>query len=218
MGQAAIDLVIAGVGNQPLAYACFVLARMARNKGLEVRIFEPENAQQYGCKALAHVRISSKVRQAPIEPGQANVLLGLEPIDALKALPYLQEGGVAVVNVPRTITDDSLRSYFPDVEKPLALFEGYHTQFADTFEQARQIGIPIAMVTILLGMLSTHLPFGEFDWKHAIAASVPRRTFGANIRAFDLGRGETEAPTMKASIVDETDLIKKDTECSDTTM
>lgn len=211
-----LDLVIAGIGNQPLAYACFVLARMAQNKGLQVQILEPANTP---CKAVAHVRIAKAADRAPIAEGEADVLIGLEPVDALKALPWLKKGGLALINMPDRLTDAMLANAMPGVEKPLSLLDGYQLERRDTLTMARKLGLPVAVVTVLLGMLSVHLPFTSYDWRHAIGSSVPRKTFAANIEAFLAGRGETEtdAPVQR-SLIDETEMTKKDDECSDTTM
>lgn len=218
MNNNHLDLVIAGVGNQPLAYACFVLARMAQNKGLEVQILEPSGSP---CRAVAHVRIAKKAERRPINEGEADILLGLEPVDAFKALPWLKKGGLALINAPDNLTDEMLAAALPGVEKPLSLLDDYKAELKDTLTMARRLGLPVAVVTILLGMLSVHLPFTSYDWRHAIGSSVPRKNFAANIQAFLAGRGETEAETevpVTRSLIDQSDITKKDDECSDTTM
>lgn len=216
MNDLSLNLVIAGLGNQPLAYACFVLARMAQNKGLEVQILEPQSAD---VRAMAYVRIAQKALRAPIGQGEADVLLGLEPADAIRALPYLKKGGLAVVNMPDSLTNEALAAALPGVEKPLALLEGYTVDHMDTLTLARRLGLPVAIVTALLGVLSKHLPFSSFDWRHAIGSSVPRKTFAANIQAFLEGRGEAEEEMApQRGLIDQADTTKKDDECSDTTM
>lgn len=220
MENKTLDIVIAGMGSQPLAYACFVLARMAQNKGLDVQILEPEGTP---CKALAHVRIGRKATRNLIAEGEADVLLGLEPVDALKAVRYLKKGGLAVINGPDDLSNERLAPAFPDVENPLSLLEGYQVEHRDTLTLSREMGAPVAVVTILLGMLSKHLPFSQFDWKHAIGSSVPRKTFAVNINAFLVGRGEAEADyddendAPKRSLLDQSET-KKDDECSETIM
>ncbi len=214
MAKETLNLVIAGLGSQPLAFACFVMARLAQNKGLDVQIFEPEGS---GCKALAHVRIGQKPARAPIGNEEADVLIGLEPIDAIKALPYLKKDGLLLFNSPDTLTNDMLASAFPDVKAPLSLLDGYRVEKRDTLTMSKKMGAPIAMVTILLGMLSKHLPFSAFDWQHAIGCSVPRKTIGINIDAFLAGRGEDDAEPVKRSLLDQSET-KKDDQCSETTM
>lgn len=215
MTHDSLNLVIAGLGDQPLAYACFVLARMAQNKGLEVQILEPEKAP---CTHCAHVRIGKKTERKPLGKGEADVLVGLEPVDALKAVLYLKKGGLALINGPEKLTNEMLAPSFPQVEQPLSLLEGYQVEHRDTLTLARQLGMPMTIVTILLGMLSKHLPFSAYDWKHAIGSSVPRKTLAVNIRAFLIGRDEADVEPVKRNLMDETNMTKKDDECSDATM
>lgn len=214
MNNTSLNMVIAGLGNQPLAYACFVLARMAQNKGLEVQILEPQGT---AVRAMAHVRIAPKASRTPIGEGEADVLLGLEPADAIRALPYLKKNGLAVINMPDGLTNEALAAALPEVQSPLSLLEDYTVDHMDTLTMARRMGLPVAIVTILLGVLSKHLPFSSFDWRHAIGSSVPRKTFAANIQAFLEGRGEADAAPQR-SLIDQADMTKKDDECSDTTM
>ena len=215
MTKETLDIVIAGLGSQPLAFACFVLGRMAQNKGLDVQILEPEDAN---CKALAHVRIAPKADRHPIALGEADVLVGLEPVDAIRALPYLKKDGIALMNAPDDLSNERLSSVFPDVEKPLSQLEGYRVEHRDTLTLSRQLGSPTALVTALLGMLSKHLPFAAYDWQHAIGSSVPRKTLAANLDAFLEGRGETkEAESGKRNLLDQSET-KKDDECFETTM
>ncbi|MBE5793964.1 MAG: hypothetical protein E7323_04710 [Clostridiales bacterium] len=216
MAKETLDIVIAGLGSQPLAFACFVLARMAQNKGLDVHILEPEDT---ACKAVAHVRIAKKADRKPIAQGEADVLVGLEPIDAIKALPYLKKTGIALINGPDDLSNERLSSAFPDVEKPLSLLEGYQIEHRDTLTLSRKLGSPMALVTALLGMLSKHLPFTAYDWQHAIGSSVPRKTLAVNLDAFLEGRGDTadEPESGKRSLLDQSET-KKDDECFETTM
>ncbi len=216
MPNNSLDLVITGLGNQPLAYACFVLARIAQNKGMDVQILQPQ-----GEDATAHVRIAKKAERRTLNQGEASVLLGLDPVAAIKALPLLSKDGLVVINMPDGLTDQMLESVFPDVKSPLSLLEGYRVERRDALTAAKEMGLPMAAVTILLGMLSKHLPFSAYDWQHAIGSSVPRKVFAANMDAFLSGRGVNKfdpAPTLQGSLIDQSETTKKDDECSETTM
>jgi Pyruvate/2-oxoacid:ferredoxin oxidoreductase gamma subunit len=210
----SLDLVITGLGNQPLAFACFVLARMAQNQGMDVQILQPQ-----GADATAYVRIAQKAERRAIGQGEANILLGLDPVAAMKALPLLSKQGLAVINMPDQLTDQMLESALPDVKNPLALLEEYRVERRDALSEAKKAGLPMVAVTILLGMLSKHLPFSAYDWQHAIGSSVPRKVFAANMDAFLSGRGVNKIdPAPQRSLIDQSETTKKDDECSETTM
>ena len=214
MANNSLDLVITGLGNQPLAFACFVLARMAQNQGMDVQILQPQ-----GEEATAYVRIAKKAERRAIGQGEASILLGLDPVAAIKALPLLNKQGLAVINMPDQLTDQMLESVLPDVKSPLSLLKEYRAERRDTLTEAKKAGLPMVAVTILLGMLSKHLPFSAYDWQHAIGSSVPRKVFAANMDAFLSGRGVNKAdPAPRQSLIDQSETTKKDDECSETTM
>lgn len=214
MANNSLDLVITGLGNQPLAFACFVLARMAQNQGMDVQILQPQ-----GEEATAYVRIAKKAERRAIGQGEASILLGLDPVAAIKALPLLNKQGLAVINMPDQLTDQMLESVLPDVKSPLSLLKEYRVERRDALIEAKKAGLPMVAVTILLGMLSKHLPFSAYDWQHAIGSSVPRKVFAANMDAFLSGRGVNKAdPAPRQSLIDQSETTKKDDECSETTM
>lgn len=216
MANNSLDLVITGLGNQPLAFACFVLARMAQNQGMDVQILQPQ-----GEDATAYVRIAKKAERKAIGQGEASVLLGLDPVAAIKALPLLNKQGLAVINMPDQLTDQMLEGVLPDVKSPLSLLQEYRVERRDALSEAKKAGLPMVAVTILLGMLSKHLPFSAYDWQHTIGSSVPRKVFAANMDAFLSGRGVNKAdpaPAPQSSLIDQSETTKKDDECSETTM
>ena len=66
-----------------------------------------------------------------------------------------------------------------------AMWLGGALYFVTGWEEQKAVNL------VLLGMLSRHLPFMDEQWKHAIAASVPRATMATNIKAFEAGRTAT---------------------------
>lgn len=58
---------------------------------------------------------------------------------------------------------------------------------------AREAGSPRSTNVVLVGALSTALPFSEEEWKDAIAKRVPAHTVDANLEAFERGRAAAQA-------------------------
>ena len=78
------DLVIAGVGGQGNILASQTIAKCAMDAGFNVVNTETKGAAQRGGSVLSHVRISDGEIFSPLVPqGQADVLLGFEPLEAL---------------------------------------------------------------------------------------------------------------------------------------
>ena len=97
------NIVIAGVGGQGTVLAAKLVARAAMDAGLAVRTSETIGMAQRGGSVVSHVRIADQPIASPLmPPGTADTLLGFEPGEAVRCLPYLRPGGTVVVN-PHTV-------------------------------------------------------------------------------------------------------------------
>lgn len=97
------NLVIAGVGGQGTVLAAKLVARAAMDVGLDVRTSETIGMAQRGGSVVSHVRIADAPIASPLmPPGSADTLLGFEPGEAVRCLPFLKPGGTVVVNA-RTV-------------------------------------------------------------------------------------------------------------------
>jgi indolepyruvate ferredoxin oxidoreductase, beta subunit len=93
------NLVIAGVGGQGTVLAAKLVARAAMDAGLSVRTSETIGMAQRGGSVVSHVRIADTPIASPLmPPATADTLLGFEPGEAVRCLPYLKPGGTVVVN------------------------------------------------------------------------------------------------------------------------
>jgi len=97
------NLVIAGVGGQGTVLAAKLVARAAMDAGLSVRTSETIGMAQRGGSVVSYVRIADTPIASPLmPPGAADTLLGFEPGEVVRCLPYLRPGGTVVVN-PHTV-------------------------------------------------------------------------------------------------------------------
>jgi indolepyruvate ferredoxin oxidoreductase beta subunit len=96
------DVVIAGVGGQGTVLASKLLARAALLERREIRTAETIGMAQRGGSVLGHIRIGADAVTtfAPLSPlvplGHADMLIGFEPGETVRALGYLREGGTVV--------------------------------------------------------------------------------------------------------------------------
>jgi indolepyruvate ferredoxin oxidoreductase beta subunit len=92
---ASLNIVIAGVGGQGTVLASKLLAQAALLEGRPVRTAETIGMAQRGGSVLGHVRIGQAA--SPLVPQRsANVLIGFEPGETVRALGYLQHGGTVI--------------------------------------------------------------------------------------------------------------------------
>lgn len=93
-----INCILAGVGGQGTVLASKLIAQAAMNKGKNVRTAETIGMAQRGGCVVSHVRIGDEIHSPMISKHTADVILGFEPAEAIRCLPYLKKGGVVVVS------------------------------------------------------------------------------------------------------------------------
>jgi indolepyruvate ferredoxin oxidoreductase, beta subunit len=111
------NLVLVGVGGQGVLSTARLLGRAAANADLEVRVGQIYGLSQRGGSVEATVRIGP-VSTAFISTAEADVVLGLEPLETERALPRMSARTTVLVNrtpiVPASMTLD--RAAYPDLE------------------------------------------------------------------------------------------------------
>ncbi len=91
------NVLLAGVGGQGTVLASRLIAGAAISRGEVAHTAETIGMAQRGGSVVSHVRIGEGVSSPLIPRGTADTLIGFEPAEAVRALPYLKAGGTAVV-------------------------------------------------------------------------------------------------------------------------
>ncbi|HAS78716.1 MAG TPA: pyruvate ferredoxin oxidoreductase [Ruminococcus sp.] len=92
------NCLLCGVGGQGTVLASKLIAMAAMDKGLEARTAETIGMAQRGGCVVSHVRTGNQIFSPMIPLGQADVIIGFEPAEAVRCLPYLKKDGVVIVN------------------------------------------------------------------------------------------------------------------------
>lgn len=92
------SILLCGVGGQGTVLASKLIAYAAMKQGLAVRTSETIGMAQRGGCVVSHVRVGREINSPLIPRGSADLLLGFEPAEAVRCLPYLRRGGTAVVS------------------------------------------------------------------------------------------------------------------------
>lgn len=185
------DLMIVGVGGQGTILASDILGQAAVLSGMPVRASETHGMAQRGGSVVNHVRLDCKYGSL-IPAGKAHAILGLEPLEALRAIYYLSQDGVVVVNTNpiHPITSLSGGKEYPPIEDILqALSKRCKKLVAlDADKLAVQAGHPLTTNVVLIGALSHFLPIDSEYLKQSISSLVPQKTVDMNLNAFRLGK------------------------------
>ncbi|MEM2743420.1 MAG: 2-oxoacid:acceptor oxidoreductase family protein, partial [Candidatus Methanomethylicaceae archaeon] len=118
-----LNIIIAGVGGQGNVKAAHILGLAAMKAGYNVNVSDVYGIAQRGGAVLSHVRIGN-VHGPLVEEHKADVILGLEPMEALRATAkYLKIGGIVVLNTrpiyPIEVTTGKMN--YPDVNEMIKI-------------------------------------------------------------------------------------------------
>jgi indolepyruvate ferredoxin oxidoreductase beta subunit len=193
MKTSECDVVIVGVGGQGVILISDILGRAAVKEGMRVRGAETHGMAQRGGSVINHTRLGCKF--SPMVPsGGADVLLALEPSEALRFAYFLKEKGVALVNtrpvLPVTVTTG--KAHYPPLDRILSPLRDRFGEVRafDATALAEKAGTAQAMNVVMLGALSRYIPLREELLLDALAQVVPKKHLEANRRAFTVGKAE----------------------------
>lgn len=185
------NCLLAGVGGQGTVLASRLIAQAAMERGEFVRTAETIGMAQRGGCVVSHVRIGADVASPMIPKGQAHLLLGFEPGEAVRCLGYLHPEGTVVAAVkavqPVTATlgaaydGQAMIAYLKGTVKRLFLLDGEAVCAA--------CGSPKVLNTALLGgaIGADALGVSLAEMERTIRAKVPERFLEMNMKALRLG-------------------------------
>ncbi len=182
-----------GVGGQGSLTATALLARTALHAGVDVVAGEVHGMAQRG-GVVESVLLLGGWRSPKLEHGEADIMLGFEPLETLRGLPYLRKGGVVFSSsdaMPPVSVALGAETY-PDLASIRAKVEA--TASRCHFLPCRELGMKAGAVqagnTVLLAAVcaSGLLPFGIDAFEEAIRCFLPARLQEANLRALEYGR------------------------------
>jgi len=144
---------------------------------------------------MNHIRIGCELSPM-VALGSADILLAMEPAEALRHANYLSPNGTAIVNItpvlPITVTTG--KSVYPPVVEIFEVLKKVckNLLILDATTLASRAGSPQTMNIVMLGALSNFIPLKEETLIEAISKSVPPKFLDMNKRAFELGKVEVE--------------------------
>jgi indolepyruvate ferredoxin oxidoreductase beta subunit len=189
------DIILAGVGGQGVLSIAGIITAAARREGLFVKQAEVHGMAQRGGSVQATIRTSSVPISSELVPvGRACLVLGLEPVEALRFAPFLAGDGVVITAAEAF---ENIPDYPPLAEVHDAVRRaGGHLVEANRL--AREAGSPRSSNVVMVGAASPWLPAADDTIEACIRevfAAKGERVVEANVRAFRLGRDAlTPAP------------------------
>jgi len=185
-----MGVLIVGVGGQGNLFASEVISRYAMGRGYHVLGTETIGAAQRGGSVASHVRISNGQIYSPVIPrGQADILLGFEPLEMLRHIEMLSPRGKYLLNthkIPTVMCNMGLDRYPSDQEIEQVITSlGVKGHILSATERAYEIGNAILANVVMLGALCALSPFFDYGTMSEVLAEVaPERALELNLAAF----------------------------------
>jgi indolepyruvate ferredoxin oxidoreductase beta subunit len=183
------NILIVGVGGQGVILASTALSEVAMASGYDVKKNEAHGQSQRGGTVPSHVRYGKKVYSPIIARGEADTVLAFEELEGLRFAHFLRKAGKMILNKQKIYTprvSSGLDCYPEEVVSTLKT-EGIDTVEVDALRIAQELGNPLVVSTVLLGVLSRYLEFPPEKWKVVLDGLVPPKHREVNLKAFDRG-------------------------------
>ena len=189
------NVIITGVGGQGNVMASRILSNMLVHKGFNITIGETFGASQRGGSVMSHIRVSADSTWSPqIPKGKADIVVTLEPIEAIRVLMNYGNPEVKVLTNTRPIYPVGVISgelNYPSQEEIQDAIRDLSSGawFIDATDEAVKLGNPILGNIIMIGALvgTGLLPVVRQDFQEVIRENLPAGTLDTNLKAFDLG-------------------------------
>jgi indolepyruvate ferredoxin oxidoreductase beta subunit len=182
------NILIVGIGGQGTILASNILGEACLIEKRPVKGAETHGMAQRGGSVESHIRIDCEFGPL-IPPGQADLLLSFDLLEALRYSHYLKEGGTIVVNkglvLPTSVF--SQKAEVPTEESITALLKRHRLCILDAGRTATEAGSPLSVNVVMLGAASHLMPLAPGSLLEAVKRSVPKKTIDVNVRAFDMG-------------------------------
>ena len=189
------NIIITGVGGQGNVMASRVLAGMLVSAGYIVTIGETFGMSQRGGSVMSHLRVSSTSVLSPqIPQGTADIIIALEPVEALRVLVKYGNPDVAVLANSRMVYPMGViigDFTYPSLDEIKSAFEKLTAKnwLIDATSVAVELGNPVLSNIVMIGALSSMalLPIDRRAFEKEITKSMSADKRQINLTAFDAG-------------------------------
>lgn len=183
------DIILAGVGGQGILSIATVIGEAALKENLNIKQAEVHGMSQRGGDVQSNLRISSDPIASDLIPkGCADLIISLEPMEALRYLPYLAKDGWIVTNTEPFLNIPNYPA-IEDINAELAKIANVIKVDVDAI--AKEAGNPRGANIVLLGACSHLLGIEPEKFEQGIERIFARKgeaIVDSNLKAFRAGQ------------------------------
>ncbi|MBT4332444.1 MAG: indolepyruvate oxidoreductase subunit beta [Candidatus Cloacimonetes bacterium] len=183
------DIILAGVGGQGILSIAAIIGTAAIESNLHLKQAEVHGMSQRGGDVQSHLRISDKPIHSDLIPnGGADLIISVEPMEALRYLPYLSKNGWLITNTNAYVNIPN----YPNYDELMQTIKAFKNHIAlDADKTAKDIGSSRSMNMVVLGAASKFLDMPYEKLEAGIRAIFGRKgdkIVEANLNAMNAGR------------------------------
>lgn len=184
------DIILCGVGGQGILSIATIIGEAATHANINLKQAEVHGMSQRGGDVQSNLRLSTDTIYSDlIKKGGADVIISMEPMEALRYLPYLAKDGVIVtsnkpfVNIPNYPKEEDLFNELKALPNNVIML--------DIEDVAKEAGSIRSANVVLLGMAAKYIEIISSEaLRNAVAKIFARKgekVVESNLKAFDLG-------------------------------
>jgi len=182
------NIIIAGVGGQGILTISSIIDLAAMHSGLHIKQAEVHGMSQRGGEVQSHLRISDSIIYSDLIPlGQADVIISVEPLEALRYVPFLKEKGI-IISATEPFTNIT---NYPNIDEVLSELKKFpNAKLIHASQIAQQLGNIKSYNIVLLGVAIPYLgiPQEQIEWGiRTLFATKGNAIIDANIAALHKG-------------------------------
>ena len=185
----SFDILIVGIGGQGTILASNILGEACLAEGRHVKGAETHGMAQRGGSVESHIRIDGSFGPL-IPPGEADLLISFDILEALRYSHYLKKGGKMIVNnhlvLPTSVFTQNLPA--PSQDEVIIALKEHNLCLLDADKIAEEAGSILSQNVVMLGAASLTIPLKPESLVDAVKHLVPKKTVDINVKAFELGR------------------------------
>jgi indolepyruvate ferredoxin oxidoreductase beta subunit len=155
---------------------------------------------QRGGSVFSNIRFGEEVYAPMTTDGKCDILVALEPSEALRNIQYLNRSSIVIMNLRKVVpaTVSMGKSTYPEIDQIRTRLESVASRVVamDAVELAEKAGNRQAVNVVMLGAMfgCGKMPISLETVKGAILERVPAKAADANLKAFELGSRACDIP------------------------
>lgn len=183
------DIILAGVGGQGILSIAYVIDSAALKQGFQVKQAEVHGMSQRGGAVQSHLRLSEERIFSDLIPrGEADMILSVEPLEALRYVDYLRPQGMIIasstphINIPDYPQLDDVLARIREVPRHIVI---------DSDKLAKEAGSSRTQNIVMLGAASADLMVKKerlLEFIQTLFKGRGENIVASNLKAFELGR------------------------------